>query len=235
MVGEAGRAAVEREHDGQARERALARPRATAQEARPARVRRRPRRRRRRRGGRPAAVSTPVHVRARALDRHDARVRGAGRRPAAPARSTSAVDQAVQPAAHVPRAEGVLDVAGDGQRRRRPPRVGARVGGEALDDQPQPRVAHGGARQPAQRVPGAHPQEVARVRRRRTPARARPRRPRRRTGQVAAPRRATWRRRRRGSASSRRPRRATMPRAPRARSAGRRSARRRCGRRSGSG
>ena len=63
----------------------------------------------------------------------------------------------VHPAARVPRAEGVLDVPGDGERRRRAPRVGARVRREALDDHLQPRVARRRPRELTQRPPRLHP------------------------------------------------------------------------------
>ena len=54
-------------------------------------------------------------------------------------------DDPVQPAAHVPGAEGVLDVAGERQGRGGAPRVGPGVGREALDHHAQTGVAHAAA------------------------------------------------------------------------------------------
>jgi hypothetical protein len=66
-----------------------------------------------------------------------------------------------QPAGHVPGAERLLDVRHDRQRGGRAARVGAGVGGVAVEEHPQPRVAQVLLAEPAQRLPRRHRAHVA--------------------------------------------------------------------------
>ena len=72
------------------------------------------------------------------------------------------LDDAVQAAAHVPRAVGVLDPAREGERGGRPPGIGARVRREALDDHPQSGVTRVGTGERREGVPRPHAGEVER-------------------------------------------------------------------------
>ena len=71
------------------------------------------------------------------------------------------VGEPAQAAAHVPGAEGLLDVRHGGQRGRRAARVGAGVGRVAVEQRAQPRVAQVRRAEPAQRAPRRDGAQVA--------------------------------------------------------------------------
>ena len=120
----------------------------------------------------PSAVSTPTtrppSVRMRST--------GVSRRTSTRSRSSrraSASGQHAQPAADVPDPERLLDVGDRRERRRGPARIRSGVGGIAVQDEAQPRVAHSRPPQSAQGPPGRHGRDVGRAagqRRHRSPA-----------------------------------------------------------------
>ena len=160
----------------------------------------------------PSASCTPATRPPSTTHRGHVGARSAPRTPRSSARSCTASPEPAQPAADVPGAERLLDVRHDRQRGGSPPRVGAGVGGVAVQEHPQPRVAQIAPAQAAQRLPwrdGAHvrrtagqPQQVATAVQRRLEERAAGHLPHRRArGRGTGP-------------SRRRPRRRTRRRAP---------------------
>ena len=131
----------------------------------------------------PPASSTPV-ARPPATAIRSTRAPSRSVPPTAASRAGERLHQRVEAAARVPGAPGVLDVARDGERRRRAAGIRPGVRGEALDDHPQPGVRRVGVRELAQRAPGLDADEIERRRPGVAGPRA-PRRPRRRPAQHA--------------------------------------------------